>query len=303
MGTFFQELAKKLAERWITLLVIPGALYVATAGIGIRLGHLHALDHTRLRTIVADVAAWISRQSAGSQAVSVVVVLLAAACVGLVVQALAGVTRTVWLGPWPRLLAPPERWRVAKRRGRWLRWVNRRRMLEQTYPQASRTAEQQRDIDVVAARINRLALTEPGRPTWMGDRIHALEAVAVNRYGLDLGFAWPRLWLIMPDTTRVEITTANAAFAAATATGTWAWPYLMLAVLWWPAAFIGIGVGVTGWVQARAAVADLTTLSEAALDLHGRSLATAFGVAESDRTGPLTIAEGRQLTTLIRKGR
>jgi hypothetical protein len=55
-------------------------------------------------------------------------------------------------------------------------------------------------------------------------------------------------WLVLPDTTRTEIATANAAFATATATGTW--PYLLLATLWWPAALIGIGIGVTGWVRA-----------------------------------------------------
>lgn len=303
MGIFFQELAKKLAERWITLLVIPGALFLVTAGVGVRLGHWHALDYTRLRTLVADVTAWIARQPAGPQTVVIAAVLLAAAGVGLTVQALAGVTRTVWLGTWPRPLALLRRWRIGSRRRRWHARVEHRLALQRTHPPASRTPEQQHRIDTAADRVNRLALAEPGRPTWMGDRIHALEAIAVNRYGLDLTFAWPRLWLVSPDTTRTEITTATAAFAAATATGTWAWPYLLLGTLWWPAALIGIGIGTTGWVQARAAVTDLTALSESALDLHGRDLATAFGVAEPERNGPLTPSEGQHLTTLIRKGR
>lgn len=65
----------------------------------------------------------------------------------------------------------------------------------------------------------------------MGDRIHALETVALNRYGLDLTFAWPRLWLMLPDTTRSEITTANAAFVAAAATSTTG--YSPTARRWW----------------------------------------------------------------------
>ncbi|MEU1550820.1 hypothetical protein [Nocardia sp. NPDC005745] len=303
MGTFFQELAKKLAERWVTLLVIPGAVFLATAGIGVRLGHRHALDYTRSRAFIAEVSAWIGRQSPGSQAVAMVAVLLAAAGVGLTVQAAAGATRTVWLGTWPRPLAPLQRRRVDSRRRRWHARVDRRHTLQQNYPHHARTPEQQHQIDIAAARINDLALTTPGRATWMGDRIHALESIAVDRYGLDLTFAWSRLWLVLPETTRTEITAANAAFVAATATGTWAWPYLLLSTLWWPAAVIGVGIGVTGWVRARAAVADLTTLSEAALDLHGRDLATALGVAEADRTGPLTPDEGRDLTRIIRKGR
>jgi hypothetical protein len=133
----------------------------------------------------------------------------------------------------------------------------------------------------------------------MGDRIHALEQIAHNRYGLDLTFAWPRLWLVLPDTTRSEITAAHAAFAAAVATGTWAWPYLLLATLWWPAALIAVAVGASGWARARAAIADLTALSEAAVDLHGRALALALGVAEEDSAGPLTLTEGEQLTRAL----
>ncbi|MBY8862392.1 hypothetical protein K7711_38380 [Nocardia sp. CA2R105] len=303
MGTFFQELAKKLAERWLTLLVVPGALFTTAAGIAARLGQQHALDYTRLRTAATDLIAWMARQPPGGQAVAVVAALLATAGIGLAVQALAGMTRVVWLGPWPRLLAPLQRRRVTSRRRRWRARVDQRRLLQQTYPSESRTPGQQHEIDTAAARVNRLALAEPGRPTWMGDRIHALEAVALDRYGLDLTFAWPRLWLVLPDITRTEITTANAAFAAAVATGTWAWPYLLLGALWWPAAVIGIGIGVTGWVHARAAVTDLAAVSEAALDLHARSLATALGAAEPDRVGPLTLTEGQQLTALIRKGR
>lgn len=303
MGTFFQELAKKLAERWLTLLVIPGALFVAVAGLGLRLGHTHALDYTRLRVIVTDVSGWVARQSVGTQVTALIAVLLAAAAVGLGVQAMAGVTRLVWLGPWPRLFAPLQRWLVKRRRSRWLARVAQRGALQQAYPQASRTPDQQLQINTAAERVNRLALAEPGRPTWMGDRIHALQAVANNRYGLDLSFAWPRLWLVLPESTRTEVNTANTALVAATATATWSWPYLLLGTIWWPAALIGIGIGATGWVQARAAVTDLTVLSEASLDLHGRDLATALGVAEPNRVGPLTLSEGTQITTLIRKGR
>ncbi|WP_330249522.1 hypothetical protein OG874_24740 [Nocardia sp. NBC_00565] len=137
----------------------------------------------------------------------------------------------------------------------------------------------------------------------MGDRIHSLEQIAQNRYGLDLPFVWPRLWLVLPDQARTEITSTHAAFAAAVVTGGWAWPYLALGTLWWPSALIGIGVGVVGWTRARAAIGDLTTLSEAALDLHSRALATTLGISPADTTGPLTIAEGKQITTLIRKGR
>ncbi|MEU4833897.1 hypothetical protein [Streptosporangium sp. NPDC023615] len=60
---------------------------------------------------------------------------------------------------------------------------------------------------------------------------------------------------------------------------------------------------MTGWVRARAAIADLTTLSEAAIDLHGRTLVVALGVREEGTAGPLTFAEGKEMTAIVRKGR
>lgn len=303
MGTFFEALAKKLAERWLTLLLLPGALLATAVALGLQLGHRHALDYSQFQGIVFEVADAASRLSAGGQVLLAAAVLLAATAIGLAVQALAALTRRTWLGPWPRILALPQRWRVVRRRARWHQRLDQRRALEQAHPLPSRTRDQQHSIDIAAHRANRIAWAEPGRPTWMGDRVHALEQIALHRYGLDLTFAWPRLWLLLPDSTRTDITTAHAAFAAAVATANWAWPYLILGALWWPAALIGVGVGATGWARARAAIADLTTLTEAALDLHGRSLATAFGIAEQDTTGPLTISEGEQITALIRKGR
>ncbi|SDD55444.1 hypothetical protein SAMN05216174_11325 [Actinokineospora iranica] len=303
MGGFFQELAKKLADQWVALLVVPGALVMVTVWWAVELGHAHALDWRELTGAVSAAALAMGRQSGGTQAVVIVAVLLAAGGTGLAVQSLAGITRVLWLGQWLGPLAPIRRWRVGRRHARWEHCVEQRRALEREHPHQSRSPDQQLQIDLIADKANRIAYAEPGRPTWMGDRVHAVERIALHRYGIDLPFAWPRLWLVLPDTTRAEITAAHAAFAAAVAIGTWAWPYLMLGIFWWPASVVGAGVGITGWARARSAMTDLAALSESAVDLHGRALAVAFGVCEPGAVGPLSIAEGEQLTALIRKGR
>jgi hypothetical protein len=294
VGRFFEELAKKLAEQWLALLVLPGALFLVVTFVGGWLGQRAALDWSRFRQGVDVLSAAVSGQPVGMQVVLLVVTLLGAAGVGLVVQALAGLTRLVWLGRWPRRL---RLWRVGARRRRWLDLVERRRSLSTAQP------DRQEDIDLLAERANRIALAEPGRATWMGDRVHAVEQIALARFGLDLTFGWPRLWLVLPDTVRAEITAAEAGFASAVATGTWSLPYLALAFVWWPAAVVAVAFGVTGWSRARAAVGDLGALSEAAVDLHGRTLARALGVGEPDETGVLTTEQGRKITTIVRKGR
>ncbi|MEU0532323.1 hypothetical protein [Amycolatopsis tolypomycina] len=303
MGGFFQELAKKLAERWVTLLVLPGALFIVLGWLGFTLGHDHALDWTAVSERFSGTTASLSRLSGATQGVLVVVLLLAATGVGLAAQALAGMTRTIWLGTWPRPFAPLRRRLTSRRETRWMNLVTERKRLQTAYPQPSRTAAQQDELNAVAARLNHLALARPGRPTWMGDRMHGVEVIARNRYGLDLTFGWPRLWLLLPEPTRTEITQAHTAFAAAVATGAWAWPYLLLAGFWWPSAAVAAGLGLVGWARGRSAVTDLAALSEAALDLHGRTLAVALGVSLADAAGPLTTTEGEQLTALFRKGR
>jgi hypothetical protein len=303
MVGFFEELAKKLAERWLTLLLVPGALFLGAVWVGVRLGHAYALSWTRLTTELAGATASLARQPGGTQAVLVGALLLGATGTGLVVQALAGLTRAIWLGQWPRPFAFVRRPLVNSRRRRWQDRLAVRRALEKAHPQATRTAEQQEEITTAGARLNRLALAKPGRPTWMGDRMHGVEQISVNRYGLDLSFGWPRLWLMLPETARTEITATHTAFAAAVATGTWAWPYLVLAILWWPGALIAAGIGLTAWTRARSAMGDLAVLSESAVDLHGRLLATELGVADKDSTGPLTVEEGEQITAIVRKGR
>ena len=303
MGGFFQALAANLAERWLTLLLIPGALFTAAFWVGVQLKFAHALNWGILKQRADSSGAALARQTTGTQAILLVAVLLVAAGIGLAVQALTAVTRLTWLGQWPRIADPVNRWCVAKRRARWHQRLNQRREQERDHPADVRTPDQQRLINAAAERVNRIAPAEPGRPTWMGDRIHGVEQVALNRYGLDLTYVWPRLWLVLPDPTRAEITAANAAFALAVANASWAWPYLILGALWWPAALIGIGIGISGWVRARSGVTDLAALSESALDLHGRSLAIALGIVDKDSIGPLTVPEGRKLTAFSRKGR
>lgn len=303
MGNFFGELAKKLAERWVGLLAVPGLLFVSCAWAGLRLGWAYALDLRLLASKASALGASLNKASGPAQILAIVALLLAAAGVGLIVQALTAPLRAWWLGQWPTGLRWAARWRTRARAGRWVRLVEHRQQLQRRYPLPDRTPEQQHDVDTIAHRINRLSPAKPARPTWMGDRIAAVEQISLDRYGLDLRFGWPRLWLVLPEHIRAELTTANGQFATTIVTGAWALPYLVLGTLWWPALLIALVTGLSAWTRARIAIAELTDLSESAVDLHGRTLAVALGTAPADSTGSLTPAEGQQITRQVRKGR
>lgn len=303
MGNFFGELAKKLAERWVGLVALPGLLFVACAWVGLQLGWTHALDPHLLSSKSIEFGTTLSRLSGPAQILAAVGLLLACAGVGLIVQALAAPLRAWWLGQWPPGLRWAQQQRTQARARRWTALVAARNDLQHQHPQDNRTPEQQQQIDAIAHRINRLSMATPARPTWMGDRIAAVEQISLNRYGLDLRFGWPRLWLILPDPVRAELSAANGQFATTVITAAWALPYLILGTLWWPALLIALITGLTGWTRARTAIAELTDLSEATLDLHGRTLAIALATAPPDSTGPLNPTEGEQITHHVRKGR
>jgi hypothetical protein len=262
VSDFFGELAKQLAGQWLSLLAIPGTLFFTAGWIGLQLHQGHALDAHDLAESVASTATEIAHWPTATQALALGALLLASAAVGLVVQALVGPVRALILGQWLGRPGRLGRSLTTRRRNRWNQLVKERATLEVAHPQHNRTIEQQHQIDRLAGQIIQIAMAEPGRPTWMGDRIHALTQIAINRYGLDLTFGWPRLWLILPDTARVEINTAQAGFAT-----------------------------------------TLTELTEAAVDVYGRELAIALGVASRTSTGPLTPDEGQHITDIARKGR
>lgn len=303
MGSFFGELANKLAERWVGLLALPGLLFVACAWIGAQLRWAHALDLRLLRSKATTVGSALYASPGPTQILVVAGFLLASGGIALVMQALTGLVRSGWLGQWPPGFRWATRRRTAARSRRWNQLVAARKELQQRYPKTGRTPAQQADIDAAASRINRLSMAAPTRPTWMGDRIAALEQISIERYGLDLRFGWSRLWLVLPDNVRAELTAANGQFAATVVTGAWALLYLLLGILWWPALFIALATGLTGWTRARSAIVELTDLSEATLDLHGRTLAIALGTAPLETTGPLNPSEGEQVTHHVRKGR
>lgn len=301
MGGFFGELTKELAKRWLSLLAVPGLLFLAAVWTGVCLRHGHALDLARLGDATSREARQIAVWPAAVQALAVVGVALGATLVGLVVRALVGPVRAVCLGDWPFGLRYLAAALTGRRQRRWHRLLDRRRDAENGRSEPVSPAEQQR-IDRIAGRMNAMALAEPGRPTWMGDRMHAVAAVARDRYGLDLVFCWSRLWLVLPEAARTEINAVQRGFATAMVTTAWSVPYLLLGAAWWPAAGVGAAIAVVGRHQGRDQIGLLTDLIEATLDLHGRTLAAALGVGDS-AAGPIDHSEGRRVSEIARKGR
>ncbi|MGH3849608.1 MAG: hypothetical protein ACRDR6_07870 [Pseudonocardiaceae bacterium] len=323
MATFLGELAKKLAERWLTLLVVPGMLWVATATTSVILGYDHWADPRRLTDELSRSLSGV-RQPAEVGAF-VVGVLLSAATASLAAQALGTVIGHLWLAEWPAVLGRVDKRLTEGRRRTWdgtqqkimkaaaaadrARLALARARLDSSTTEIRNTPLRElerewecavRHKDLLVARRDRMCVARPSRPTWISDRITAAQTRIVNEYGLDLAVTWPRLWLTLPDPARTEVTHARETLDRAYTLTGWGLLYFSLGFLWWPASIIGTVTCLTGWWRARSATSDLATIVEAAVDLYGIGLATALSMKTADDR--LAVEIGRQITVRFRKG-
>jgi hypothetical protein len=266
MTTLLAELGKKLTERWLSALLLPGLLFVGASVCARLLGHRHALDPQRLATQVDRLGHSLHGKPAAI-ALTVAAALLAATGAGLASQALAGAVHTAWTTHHPR------------------RWVDRRRA-------RTRIAAKQRPQPLPDRYL-------PARATLIGDQFYLIGERVDAQYGLAVTLAWPRLWLLLEDRTRSALQTAYSQYHAATAVCAWGLLYLTLGGIWWPAILAGLAAITVGYRRGRATAGVLADLIEAAVDTHQCALAKAVGIALPH--GRITPEEGLQINDILNK--
>jgi hypothetical protein len=287
MTGFLGEIGKKLADRWAALLAIPGLLYLGAVLTAAVLGQAHALSYPDLSRKIAAWAASPTLKSAGGTVLIIAAVLAGSVIVGLVAVAGGRFIEMLWMLPGDH---GPARWLAEWRRDR------SRKAKDIADDPGSMPVQVRKAI----ARADRICLIEADRPTWIGDRLRACHVRIERAYGLDLNAAWPRLWLVVPDTFRTELSAARDAFSGAARLTAWAVLYVALGIWWWPAILIALITGTTALIQAHLATGNLADLIESAADLQGRDLAARL---DQNLSGPMTPAIGRLLSTRMRKSR
>ncbi|MEU7436000.1 hypothetical protein AB0B07_34940 [Streptomyces sioyaensis] len=293
MTGFLSALGSRLAERWVSLLAIPGLLYTAAALVAATYGWwqvgIVGLVDRQARARLSESGVTPSLRNAMLTALLVAGILLVTAGAGLLARAIAVPVELVCCGAWPRWARPLAR-HLTERRGR--RWTEAHERVRAA-PDEGLRAE-------LAAARNAIALVPPSCPTWTGDRLQAAEVRVRNEYGLDLASCWPRLWLVVPDTVREAVRTGRDGFASAVLTSAWAVLYLALALLWWPVAAIALTTGLVSWWRLRTTAAALAELAESVVDVHAIDLAAALRIdTPHDRVTPDV---GHLITERLRKG-
>ncbi|WP_432084375.1 hypothetical protein [Streptomyces sp. WAC 04229] len=301
MKGFLDEIGKQLAGRWVSLLTIPGLLFLVTAAAAWSLGH--TMDFPRVEDRLRQVAADYSRPPA-ALVLAALVVLALATFSGILVHGLSVVIEEFWLTPWTHW---PASLLLRRRRRRWARAHWRYRRADQRRERAqfagrthaaglhARTAVRQ------TARRNRIATTRPCHAGWMADRLSSCGQRVMGQYGLDLDMVWPRLWLLLPEPARDDVRAARDRLSQACSLAAWGVLYFVLGCAWWyPVALGGAVTGFLAWTRARRAVQTLADLIESSMDVYSALLAEHLGVPLPN--GYVTPAIGASLRERIRKG-
>jgi hypothetical protein len=301
VNAFLGELGRKLAERWVTLLLLPGALYVAVVTAASVLGQGRALDLRGLSSWIDGLAA---ARGAGQVGIVVLVAagaLAAATGAGLSAAALGEGVALLWAVEGRR---GPGRWLAERRRERWRRAyaevvAARRAVALSAVPPHGADPEARASLRASLDRCRRICPVPADRPTWIGDRLRAVDLRVHHAYRVDMEALWPRLWLALPDPARAELTDAHAAYRANARLTGWGLMYLLVALWWWPAAVVAAVTLATAWIRARGAAEALADLVEGAVDLYGRDVATSLGVLPEGEG--LDRASGDAVSALLRK--
>ncbi|MFH8569154.1 hypothetical protein [Streptomyces sp. NPDC017993] len=302
MGGLLGELGKKLAERWLALLVLPGALYLAVTAAGHTLGHGAALDLGRLTRAISDAARAPQVTTVGGQVVLLTAVLAGAAAAGLAAQCLGSAVERVALatgwGAWPWPFGELAERCVARRQRRWdaVRAEYEDLRLRERAPRPT-DRPNPRERHRAARKCERISVERPERPTWSGDRIHAA-AIRLDRDAhVNLLAVWPHLWLVLSEEIRAEIGGARAALTRAAVLGGWSLLYLPLAWWWWPAAPLAMTLVVISARRLRTASDTYAALLEASVRLHLTDLADKLRIEEQPMGPPLGGAIMRRLSS------
>lgn len=297
LTTFFSAIGGKLSDR---LAAISAPALIFWLGGLLAWSCAHGGSHALARPTT-----WLSRQATFAQVVIVAVVLVGIAASAVLVGVLTTPALRLLEGYWPGWAGPLRR-RLTERMiiraaDADEQWQEVARVLfatdASTEAKAGASTEAKGGasgatgvvldkrararLEALRAeqlatygRLERARERRPSRadlylPTKIGNILRAAETRPRDKYGLDSVAVWPRLWLVLPDSTKQEINSARTALDSAVAASVWG--ILFLVFTGWTILALPIGLAVCAaavlvWVPVRAGV--FGQLVVAAFDVH-----------------------------------
>lgn len=305
LSAFWSGIGGKLADQWVARLLTPAMLFWAVGALAWCWSERPA--GARGEGVVADFgealqarANAVADLSGAEQIAWLIATLAAVAGSAIIAERLTApflrIVEGYWPGGRPRWL-----WNALVRRAQ-----GRRRTLRERWGALRRldgkTAHQLTAEGLLAVRLHALPPEEQMMPTALGNLLRAVEVRPGRRYGLDAVITWPRLWLLLPDTTREELAASRGRLDTAGRGVLWALATIVWGALVWWIAPVAVAVAVAvyrgGVLPAASVHGDLV---EAAYDVHRSALYEALRLPLPD--GPAgEPAAGHALTAYLWEG-
>ncbi|MDA0268766.1 MAG: hypothetical protein O3A14_17850, partial [Cyanobacteria bacterium] len=194
---FLEGFSGGLADEWIKTLFTPA--FVFWLGGGLAALQRHGWD--------AAVAEFQKLQEPLPLMLGILVLLTVAAS-GFVVQQFDFTVLRLLEGYWPEWLNPLTNRLVQGQRRRFKRLDQQLQALNR---QGLTTLTPQEREAYIQADLDLGEFPELGRllPTRLGNMLRAAEDHCAVKYGLDAIICWPRLWLLLPEATKTELSQAR----------------------------------------------------------------------------------------------
>jgi hypothetical protein len=290
---FVSGLGGKLAERWIAAVLSSAFAFWAGGLVAWAAGHERGWER---------IGAWITGLSNAVQLALAVGLLLGVTASGILVQRLTLPILRLLEGYWFRWLGPIRATFIKHISER---YADRERRWEELAPKIDErraTSREREEYAQLDRSLRRVPLAEAYRmPTRLGNILRAAESWPWEKYRLDAVKCWPRLWLVLPETARAELTASRTELDAAA--GIWLWGFLFIgwSVWSWWAAPVGVIVMIGAYVGMLQTAAVYGDLLESAFDLHRPALYEALrwplpANPSDDRT------QGAQVTDYLWRG-
>jgi hypothetical protein len=139
-------------------------------------------------------------------------------------------------------------------------------------------------------------------PTLLGNVIKSAEVYSKERYGLPAVLIWPRLWLVLPESTRSELSRAQEALGDSVKRIAW----IVLLLVWAPMWLLLVPFTLAAaWIAYRRSVAiasEFGHLLRATYDVYHRDLFKALAWPLHP-DGPTPDRTGSQLTLFLKRGK
>jgi hypothetical protein len=138
-------------------------------------------------------------------------------------------------------------------------------------------------------------------PTRLGNLLRAAEEYPYVRYGLEVTVTWPRLWLILPESTRKEVAGARQALDERTRIMGWGLLFTIWSIWAWWSVVVALSVTLVAYRGMLSAAALYGELLRATFDLYRfrlyKSLNWPVPTSPADERG-----HGEDLTEYLHRG-